>query len=270
MAAGSVQQRIITAVLALGVLLPAFWLLPTLFSTLLLAAFVLAAAWEWAGFIPGAGRNRRLAYVALVALLIAPGLLWPGKAAFVLAAAGMLWWFSAILLIVRFPLRFGALMVLAGGMLVMVPAAYSMAALLFVPDQGRSLLLLMLAIVWAADVGAFFAGRSFGRAKLAPHVSPGKTWEGVIGGLASAALVTGVGAGLLGFSPVRALPLGLSVAMISVVGDLTVSMFKRNASLKDSGNLFPGHGGVLDRLDSITAAAPLFLLLARPLGWLGG
>ncbi len=115
-------------------------------------------------------------------------------------------------------------------------------------------------MVWAADVGAYFAGRRFGRVKLAPAVSPGKTWEGVLGGLLAALLVAWCGSWLLGMSSGLMLPVALSLALISVLGDLTVSLFKRNAGLKDSGSLFPGHGGVLDRVDGVSSAVPLFAL----------
>jgi phosphatidate cytidylyltransferase len=152
---------------------------------------------------------------------------------------------------------------------VLLPAWVSMVGLLETPAHGRKLLLLALAVICAADIGAYFAGRRFGRVKLAARVSPGKTWEGVLGGVTCAALVAVAGSQLLGQSPGPAALLGISVAAVSVVGDLTVSMFKRNAGLKDSGNLFPGHGGVLDRVDSVTAATPLFVLMAGWLGWLG-
>ncbi len=133
-------------------------------------------------------------------------------------------------------------------------------------DSGPVLVLIMLVIVWAADIGAYFVGRAVGRVKLAPQVSPGKTWEGVIGGLAAATLAAIVAAGWAGLTIAQGVGLGISVAAISVIGDLTVSMFKRNAGLKDSGRLFPGHGGVLDRIDGVTAAAPLFAIEAT---WLG-
>jgi phosphatidate cytidylyltransferase len=122
---------------------------------------------------------------------------------------------------------------------------------------------LVLLLAWAADVGAYFAGPRFGRRKLAPRVSPNKTWEGVLGGLVAAAAVA-----LLG-QPGSACRRGVPAAvrrrvLASIVGDLTESLFKRQAGLKDSGQLLPGHGGVLDRIDSLTSAVPVFTL-----GWSG-
>jgi phosphatidate cytidylyltransferase len=112
----------------------------------------------------------------------------------------------------------------------------------------------------AADIGAFLVGRAMGKRKLAPRVSPGKTWEGVLGGLAMVALVAWGGAVHFGLPALRAVAFGCAVGVFSVVGDLTESMFKRTAGLKDSGRLLPGHGGMLDRIDSVTAAAPLYAL----------
>jgi phosphatidate cytidylyltransferase len=130
-----------------------------------------------------------------------------------------------------------------------------------------SALLFALVIIWAADIGAYFAGKSFGRVKLAPRISPGKTWEGVIGGLVAVVLVLiAVRLYWIEINVAVIIPFCLAVATLSVVGDLTVSMFKRSAGLKDSGRVFPGHGGVLDRIDSVTAAAPLFAL---GIGWAG-
>ena len=128
------------------------------------------------------------------------------------------------------------------------------------------LLLFALLIVWVADMGAYFAGKQFGRVKLAPSISPGKTWEGVFGGLVLVVVLTLVWAHFGEMELNVLLPFCLAVGALSVVGDLTVSMFKRTAGVKDSGKLFPGHGGVLDRIDSVSAAAPLFAL---GLNWLG-
>jgi phosphatidate cytidylyltransferase len=162
----------------------------------------------------------------------------------------------------------GRALTAVAGLVALLPAWLAMATLWRSEPQGRELLLLSLLVVVAADVGAYFAGHALGRVKLAPRVSPGKTWEGLLGGLAAAALMTSAGALLLGQPVARAASLGLAVGAMSVVGDLTESMFKRSAGLKDSGSLLPGHGGVLDRVDSVAAAAPLFLLGAGWLGWL--
>jgi phosphatidate cytidylyltransferase len=124
--------------------------------------------------------------------------------------------------------------------------------------RGPEMVLWMLLLVFAADIGAYFAGRSLGRRKLAPRVSPGKTWEGAVGGLVAVALVALVGT--LHFPVAGGVAFGCAVGIFSVIGDLTESMFKRAAGLKDSGTLLPGHGGILDRIDSVTAAAPLYAL----------
>jgi phosphatidate cytidylyltransferase len=129
--------------------------------------------------------------------------------------------------------------------------------------------LFLAGLVWLADIGAFFAGRRWGRRKLAVHVSPSKSWEGVAGGVL-AALGGAAAAIVLVGEPIEEVPLLLALVVVTVVasvlGDLTESLFKREAGLKDSGALLPGHGGVLDRIDSLLAAAPVFVL---GLGWMG-
>ncbi len=164
------------------------------------------------------------------------------------------------------PLRGQAWAAALAGLPVLVPAWLALSYLHRVPERGPQLTLFLLLLVFAADIGAYFAGRAFGRLKLAPQVSPGKTWEGVIGGLSSAALIAYAGALWFKFDTIAILGLGCAVALVSVVGDLTESMFKRHVGLKDSGAILPGHGGMLDRLDSITAAAPVFAL---GMVWLG-
>jgi phosphatidate cytidylyltransferase len=122
----------------------------------------------------------------------------------------------------------------------------------------------VMVLVWGADIGAYFSGRAFGKRKLAPQVSPGKSWEGVYGGLLLSLVITAIVGFVRDWSFVQML-IGLIgaavIVFISVVGDLTESMFKRQAGIKDSSNLLPGHGGVLDRIDSLTAAIPIFAVL---------
>jgi phosphatidate cytidylyltransferase len=128
--------------------------------------------------------------------------------------------------------------------------------------------LILLSLVAAADIGAYFTGRRFGRTKLAPQVSPGKTWEGVLGGAVAVSVVAllWIWMGLFAW---RFLVVALAVFAASVVGDLTESLFKRGAGLKDSGSILPGHGGILDRIDSLTAAAPVYVLGLHWIGILG-
>jgi phosphatidate cytidylyltransferase len=141
-----------------------------------------------------------------------------------------------------------------------VPAAVAIGRLAGHEPDGRRLLFLLVLLIAAADIGAYFGGRRFGRHKLAPRVSPGKTWEGLAAGLLAALLVAAAMARLLDFPALPWLAVCLVVVLLSVVGDLLESMFKRRAGLKDSSALLPGHGGVLDRIDSLTAAGPAFLL----------
>ncbi|MGB5544409.1 MAG: phosphatidate cytidylyltransferase, partial [Gammaproteobacteria bacterium] len=148
---------------------------------------------------------------------------------------------------------------LGSGLLVMPLGWLFLFALL--QEWGAQWTLFLFLLVAAADVGAFFSGRAFGRHKLAVKVSPGKTWEGVGGGLLAVAAVAAGGAVWFGTGLALTIAGAVVVAAFSVLGDLTISMLKRAAGLKDSGNIFPGHGGVLDRIDSLLAALPLFILV---------
>jgi phosphatidate cytidylyltransferase len=257
-----ILQRVVTAIILIAVLLVVFFALPGEAAVVLIAAFVAAGAWEWAGFAGPSSTGARALYTGLVILCVLGvlGLRIAGLPTAWLVWAGMVWWGLAFILVLRFPLKISALTTAICGFLVLLPVWAACLALLASPAAGPALLLFALAVVWAADVGAYFAGRRFGRVKLAPAVSPGKTWEGVLGGLLAALLVAWCGSWLLGMSSGLMLPVALSLALISVLGDLTVSLFKRNAGLKDSGSLFPGHGGVLDRVDGVSSAVPLFAL----------
>lgn len=261
-------QRIVTAVVLVVVLLLVFFTLPPAAALGVLGVFVVIAAWEWSGFLTLDSTGARAAYTGLLAVLMV-AVLWliPTRVPLMpLLWVSLCWWVCALVWLTRYPTGIRRDVGALCGVLVIVPAWAGIVALLGAADGGPEYVLFVLAIVWAADIGAYFVGRRFGRTKLAPSVSPGKTWEGLVGGLVAAVIAAALGAWWFGLSPLLLIPIGLSVGAISVVGDLTVSMFKRNAGLKDSGNLFPGHGGVLDRVDSVTAAVPLFVL---EFCWLG-
>jgi phosphatidate cytidylyltransferase len=148
-----------------------------------------------------------------------------------------------------------------------LPAGAPLAAAL---DGGRGWLLAVVLTVWAADTGAYAVGRSVGRRPFAPHISPSKTWEGTIGGVASGAIAAAVLVAGLGASPVVGALLGIVVAVAAVIGDLAESVLKRAAGVKDSGTLIPGHGGMLDRVDSLLFAAPAAWLVVSLVRAIGG
>ncbi len=257
------KTRIITAVISLVALGLVLFVVPEDVAELIIAAVVIAGAWEWTAFLGVTAALLRGVFIVVIGGLVAASyMLLPDVSAIVLQVA-FIWWFLAFIWALFFPTPIPAVVRWTGGILVLVPM---FVALINLYRIGPGVLLLALLIVWAADVGAYFAGKQFGRVKLAPSISPGKTWEGVIGGLLVVALLSIAAAYWTDTNATVVLPFCLAVAVLSIVGDLTVSMFKRTAGLKDSGRLFPGHGGVLDRVDSVAAAAPLFAL---GLGWLG-
>jgi phosphatidate cytidylyltransferase len=261
-------KRVFTAVVLVAVLLGILFAAPSGVATGAAALLMLLAAREWTALLGAVRPVVRHAYLFLLAGAFALSYwLIPERLdlAVVLWAA-LVWWLVALIWILRYPMPISPLAAAVAGVFVLVPAWISLVSILQLAQWGSALLLLGLAMIWAADIGAYFAGHRWGRLKLAPQVSPGKTVEGVAGGLLGAAFTAGVGGSLLGLPLAAMLPLGMCVAAISVVGDLTESMFKRSVGIKDSGRLFPGHGGVLDRIDSITAAMPLFVLVLQ---WMG-
>jgi len=273
------KQRVITAVvLFVAVLWVLFAASAEVFSGLWALVFCLAA-WEWARLAGLTAPAARIAYALLFGALLATvelggwrdtlqaplicaaALAWPGLALWLWlgptpapAAAGAR------------PLR------LLCGFALLLPAWLAMLALHAGPagdGGGGALLLYAMMLVWAADIGAYFAGRRFGRHKLAPAISPGKTWEGVAGGLLAVAALALFGLAWHGDALPAAVLLSASLCAgaISVPGDLLISWCKRSAGIKDTSQLLPGHGGLLDRIDSLLAALPVF---AAGLLWFGG
>ncbi len=267
------KQRIITALWLAPLALTGFFALQGFAFLAFISVIVGLAGWEWAHLAGYHTQGQRVAYAVLVAVtlmmlskmstLIMPLL--------VLAAV---WWVVATVMVLNFPKSIafwgGNLGKRVMGLIILLPAGLGLVLLKAMP-QGNMLILSLMLLVWGADIGAYFFGRAFGKRKMVPQVSPGKSWAGLFGGLLTSACIT---LGLLAYFQVpfnQLLPLLLGAAIVvlfSVVGDLTESMFKRQVGVKDSSQLLPGHGGVLDRIDSLTAAAPIFALLLLLSGWI--
>lgn len=259
------RQRIITALLLAPLALLVILWVPHPVTMAVFALLVLAGAWEWAAFPGFASVPARSAYVVAIAAALAACWFSDGALNAWILNAAIVWWLIAFLWIVFLPTRMSRVLGVLAGFVVLVPAWVALVAL---HEREPKLVLFVLLLVVAADVGAYFGGRRFGHHKLAPKVSPGKTWEGVMGGFVAAALMALVGVAWFDVDALPFLAVCALVVFASIVGDLTESLFKRHAGLKDSGSLLPGHGGVLDRVDSVTAAAPVFLVSLELLGLL--
>jgi phosphatidate cytidylyltransferase len=264
----SLRKRIITAVILAALLLGVLLWLPPSATVIVVTALVLAGAWEWSAFLRPIASPARAAYVAVVALLLP--VVWyvtamPDGRNLVLITA-VLWWVVALGWIIFAPRSVAPWSAGVAGVLALVPAWLALVRLRLDLPEGAQWVLFTLLLVWGADIGAYFAGHRYGHTRLAPDVSPGKTWEGVLGGFALSAIVAVAGSEWFGLPLYAFLPLCLAVVAFSIVGDLTESLLKRFAGVKDSGTLFPGHGGVMDRIDSVTGAAPVLFFGLTLLG----
>ena len=238
---------------------------------------VAIAAWEWARISGYEAQSLRCAYAIYVAVCLIFVRYLPATP---ILYAGLIWWVVAIVLVMRYPdtsrIWRQRSVKLGIGLLVLIPFWKTMLSIreaelnIDLDLSVHHLLFYGLLIIWAADTGAYFAGRAFGKAKLAPAVSPGKSWAGAWGGLASTMLLALIAAYLLELSFTLTLQLVLITVIttvVSIFGDLTESMFKRDAGIKDSSSLLPGHGGVLDRIDSLTASIPVLTALLFSFSW---
>jgi phosphatidate cytidylyltransferase len=261
------KQRVITALLLAPLAIALLLLAPTPWLLLLFAVALLLGLWEWTRLVGLRSSGARGAVLALnLAALAALGWFgWPALFQAV-ALAGVGWWLLVCLWLLQpgFGSGQGGLpLKLLAGSLMMLPTWCAVALLHVDGPLGPRWTLFGLLLVWAADTFAYFAGSRIGGPKLAPRISPGKTWAGFFGGLVGALLICVPAAPLLGlaWSQLPALlGLALVVALASVVGDLFESLIKRQAGAKDSGTLIPGHGGVMDRIDSVVAALPVFVV----------
>ncbi len=242
---------------------------PPLVLDMAIAALILGAAWEWSALGGLAGKAVRLAFVLGTALVMGLAVLLAGPGrdglGLLLLASGTGWACAAVAVVAypRGTALWGSVPCrLLLGLCVLVPPWIAVLYLRSL-HHGEWLLLFCIALIVFVDIGAFFAGRSFGGPKLMPHVSPAKTWSGFCGGLSASLALAGAVALGVGMPADRLgawLLVCLFTALAAVVGDLLESMLKRFTGIKDSGSLLPGHGGLFDRLDSLTAGLPVFAL----------
>jgi phosphatidate cytidylyltransferase len=261
------KQRILTALVLIPIAVAVVLFLPTAAVAVVIAALCLLALWEW---IRLAGITSPMLQGGIVAAsAIGFLLLWLVREqpiAWYAIGAGIAWWLLALLWMRHFsyaaaPTRENAAIKLLAGEFAILPAWLALMKIHANPDHGHAWALFALILIWAADTAAYFTGKRYGTTKLAPQISPNKTMAGVWGALAGAgaiALIGGLLFGLRDGTLVALVALALLTVLASILGDLVESLLKRQASVKDSGTLFPGHGGLLDRLDSLLAGIPLF------------
>ena len=276
------RTRVIAALILTPVAVASILLLPTPWMVALAALVFLGGLWEWFRLADIEDTlARSVLLVVNLGLMVA--IVWSSRTSQgfsyvllqVMTVIGVAWWLLALLWLRHF--EFGAdhgatharVFKLAAGTLAIVPAWCALGVLHGSEPNGHRWLFVALAIVWAADSGAYFAGRHYGKRKLSPRISPNKTIEGLVGGLLCGLAVA------LAFAPMAGASLGqlplvglaaVAAVLFSVVGDLFESLLKRHVGAKDSGDLIPGHGGILDRIDGVVAALPVFALAKA---WLG-
>jgi len=259
------KLRVITALVLLPIVLGAVFGLDRQMFAIVAGVFFVLSGWEWSAMMGNVSMAMRLVWVAILTLVMVAAEYF--QPAWLLNAIPV-WWLLALVLVLGYPgnarVWYRPMLMALVGLLLLVP---SWGAIVQLQSNGALglvgpwALMFILLWVWAADTGAYFAGRAFGKHKLAPLVSPGKTIEGLLGGVALAlAVVAGVyAAGLLEAQLWSLMLVALFTVLASALGDLFESMVKRERGFKDSGTILPGHGGMLDRIDSVTAAMPIAL-----------
>ncbi len=260
------KQRIITAIILGTIITLAVFKLPNHFLALILALITLSGVWEWTSLVGPRYLIWKVAHIVFIAILLM--ITWvfidSHHMRTILFIAG-LWWAGVVILLAMYEpdwLQTGWLhrVLEFSSFVVLIPAWL---ALIILHKQGSVTLMFLLGLVWIADSGAYFIGKRFGKNKLAAELSPGKSREGLYGALIASSLFTILGIHLFSLDKkmwVYFICLCLLTVLISVIGDLYESLLKRKADVKNSGTVLPGHGGILDRIDSLTAAAPGFAL----------
>lgn len=273
------KLRILTALVLAPLMIGGVFFLPLEQFKLFIGFIVTVGAWEWANLSGIKMQVGRVAYAGLLAGLIYAVELTDMVQEIELLYAAFIWWMVAFLLVSVHPKLkeywSSPVVRMIMGLFILIPMWVGFVQIKSYPFNDYLIMFVML-IVWGADVGAYFAGRMFGKRKLAVTVSPGKTWEGVFGGLVVTTLIAFAGGRLLEHATEMTLSgsqwcllivITLSITAVSIVGDLIESMIKRHRRIKDSSNLLPGHGGIMDRIDSMTAALPMFALALSIFGW---
>jgi len=286
------KQRIITALILAPAAIAAIFYLPIMYFAILLLVIIGIGAWEWGPFMGFDTTTRRVGFVGTTLFLIA-GLwttvslndLWTysgqlNSYALAVLWLAVAWWLFSAFLMLSYPNASGFWSKHRSvrgvfGWLTLVPTWLAFMVIRTNDYQvdtyhGAQLLMFLLLMVWSADIGAYFFGKAFGKNKLMPNVSPGKTFEGFLGGIFSACILVSIAAYLLAWNQgqvITVLLVTVLITTVSVLGDLNESMLKRQAGVKDSGSILPGHGGILDRIDSLTATAPVFALCYVLFGW---
>lgn len=257
------KARVVTALFLVAGFLAVLFLLPGTAAGWVFVLVAALGAWEWAGLMKS-GARARIVYAGLSLLLCL--LFWNAPA----EGFALLWGLSALFWLIFAPIWLARRWQTAYAILGLIVLLPTWAALLALHGRSPLLLLAVMALVWVADIAAYFAGRAFGRHKLAPSISPGKTWEGVAGAVVGV-LVYGFAVApfmpeLAGVAPLALAGFLVLLTALSIVGDLFESLVKRQANMKDSSRLLPGHGGILDRIDSQTSTLPLVALTLYLIG----
>lgn len=276
------KQRLITAAILIPLVIWSVFILSTYTLSLVFAAILAAGAWEWAALAGLSSISSRISYViaVIIGLVLCSWTIFSPIGLYLVMGMALMWWIGALIWIQQYSRRVSRHDDMAGvnavsdstrlkwnfvfaGILVFIPP---WVALVVIHDEGMNgpyWVLFILVLIWGADSGAYFAGRRWGSRRLAPQVSPGKTWEGVLGACSVTILLAMLGGIILDIPRFKLIPfvlLCLLTTLFSIVGDLLESMLKRQAGVKDSGRVLPGHGGVLDRIDSLVSGLPVFVL----------
>ncbi len=252
------KQRLLTSLVLVPLVLFAIFYANVWILTAVVLVLVLIGAWEWTQLIPLNSLVSKIFFISILLLLIV--LSKHGFDDWLIV--GLVLWAVILLAVITFPASqafWGNRIIVSGFCLLLLPLFVTSCLAVYEHAQGKALIIYLLCLVWATDIGAYLVGKNWGRHKLIPRVSPGKTVEGAIGGLLLAMLIAQIG--VFYFKP-ASIAIWYIVAVLTtlmaMLGDLLISMLKRRSKLKDTGRIFPGHGGVLDRLDSLIAATPLF------------